>query len=98
MSRTPPSRTPRGWPPSTVTASCAAAAVGVTGDWKERAAMLVDHGVDALVVDVAHRHARTPLVRPRRHPAGARPRRRPRHHSARWSTASCAASSTTTNR
>jgi IMP dehydrogenase/GMP reductase len=35
----------------------AAAAVGVTGDWKERAAMLVDHGVDALVVDVAHGHA-----------------------------------------
>ncbi|TWV34734.1 IMP dehydrogenase [Streptomyces misionensis] len=35
----------------------AAAAVGVTGDWKERAAMLVDHGADALVVDVAHGHA-----------------------------------------
>lgn len=35
----------------------AAAAVGVTGDWRERAAMLVDHGVDALVVDVAHGHA-----------------------------------------
>ncbi|MGV2915265.1 IMP dehydrogenase [Streptomyces alfalfae] len=35
----------------------AAAAVGVTGDWKERAARLVDHGVDALVVDVAHGHA-----------------------------------------
>jgi IMP dehydrogenase/GMP reductase len=35
----------------------AAAAVGVTGDWKERAAMLVAHGVDALVVDVAHGHA-----------------------------------------
>ncbi|MFE8916941.1 IMP dehydrogenase [Streptomyces globisporus] len=35
----------------------AAAAVGATGDWKERAAMLVGHGADELVVDVAHGHA-----------------------------------------
>ncbi|MDF3291657.1 IMP dehydrogenase [Streptomyces silvisoli] len=33
------------------------AAVGVTGDWRERAARLVDHGVDLLLVDVAHGHS-----------------------------------------
>ncbi|MER5491414.1 IMP dehydrogenase [Streptomyces sp. NPDC002490] len=33
------------------------AAVGVTGDWRERAARLVDHGADLLVVDVAHGHS-----------------------------------------
>ncbi|MFJ3824950.1 IMP dehydrogenase [Streptomyces nodosus] len=35
----------------------AAAAVGAAGDWKERAAMLVNHDVDALIVDIAHGHA-----------------------------------------
>jgi IMP dehydrogenase/GMP reductase len=34
-----------------------AAAVGVTGDWLDRAELLVDGGADALVVDVAHGHA-----------------------------------------
>jgi IMP dehydrogenase/GMP reductase len=33
------------------------AAIGVVGDWLERAERLVDGGVDALVVDVAHGHA-----------------------------------------
>ncbi|GHH76906.1 guanosine monophosphate reductase [Streptomyces sulfonofaciens] len=33
------------------------AAVGVTGDWRERAAELVGHGVDILLVDVAHGHS-----------------------------------------
>ncbi|MEU7576861.1 IMP dehydrogenase [Streptomyces sp. NPDC041068] len=33
------------------------AAVGVTGDWRERAAVLVEHGVDILLVDVAHGHS-----------------------------------------
>ncbi|MCX5008337.1 IMP dehydrogenase [Streptomyces sp. NBC_00638] len=32
-------------------------AVGVTGDWRERAAELVAHGVDVLLVDVAHGHS-----------------------------------------
>lgn len=32
-------------------------AVGVTGDWQERAERLVEHGVDVLVVDVAHGHS-----------------------------------------
>ncbi|WSQ13228.1 IMP dehydrogenase [Streptomyces sp. NBC_01231] len=35
----------------------AGAAVGVTGDWRERAAQLVAHGVDVLLVDVAHGHS-----------------------------------------
>lgn len=35
----------------------AGAAVGVTGDWRERAAQLVAHGVDILLVDVAHGHS-----------------------------------------
>jgi IMP dehydrogenase/GMP reductase len=35
----------------------AGAAVGVTGDWRERAAGLVAHGVDILLVDVAHGHS-----------------------------------------
>jgi IMP dehydrogenase len=34
-----------------------AAAIGVVGDYLERAAALVEAGVDALVVDVAHGHA-----------------------------------------
>jgi len=34
-----------------------AAAIGVVGDWRQRAEQLVDGGVDALVVDVAHGHA-----------------------------------------
>lgn len=33
------------------------AAVGVKGDWKERAKKLVEAGVDVLVVDIAHGHA-----------------------------------------
>ncbi|WP_328332156.1 MULTISPECIES: IMP dehydrogenase [unclassified Streptomyces] len=33
------------------------AAVGVTGDWRERAGELVAHGVDILLVDVAHGHS-----------------------------------------
>ncbi|MFF5727168.1 IMP dehydrogenase [[Kitasatospora] papulosa] len=33
------------------------AAVGVTGDWQERARRLVDNGADLLVVDVAHGHS-----------------------------------------
>ena len=33
------------------------AAVGVKGDWKERAAALVQAGADALVLDIAHGHA-----------------------------------------
>ncbi|WP_330460392.1 IMP dehydrogenase [Streptomyces sp. NBC_00820] len=33
------------------------AAVGVTGDWRERAGQLVAHGADLLVVDVAHGHS-----------------------------------------
>jgi IMP dehydrogenase/GMP reductase len=36
---------------------CAGGAIGVTGDWLERAGMLVDAGVDFLVTDVAHGHA-----------------------------------------
>jgi IMP dehydrogenase/GMP reductase len=35
----------------------AGAAVGVTGDWRERAAQLVAHGADILLVDVAHGHS-----------------------------------------
>jgi IMP dehydrogenase/GMP reductase len=35
----------------------AGVAVGVTGDWRERAARLVDHGADLLVIDVAHGHS-----------------------------------------
>ncbi|MEU4656397.1 IMP dehydrogenase [Streptomyces sp. NPDC023723] len=35
----------------------AAAAVGVTGDWRERAGLLVEGGADLLVVDVAHGHS-----------------------------------------
>ncbi|NEC88386.1 IMP dehydrogenase [Streptomyces sp. SID12501] len=35
----------------------AGAAVGGTGDWRERAAQLVAHGVDILLVDVAHGHS-----------------------------------------
>ncbi|MGH3869123.1 MAG: IMP dehydrogenase [Pseudonocardiaceae bacterium] len=35
----------------------AGAAVGIRGDWKRRAALLVELGVDVLVVDVAHGHA-----------------------------------------
>ncbi|WP_327695645.1 IMP dehydrogenase [Streptomyces sp. NBC_00459] len=35
----------------------AGAAVGVTGDWRERAAQLVAHGADVLLVDVAHGHS-----------------------------------------
>ncbi|MFF0591404.1 IMP dehydrogenase [Streptomyces sp. NPDC003781] len=34
-----------------------AAAVGVTGDWRERAGLLVEGGADLLVVDVAHGHS-----------------------------------------
>lgn len=33
------------------------AAVGVTSDWRERAAQLIDHGADLLVIDVAHGHS-----------------------------------------
>ncbi|MGY0064718.1 IMP dehydrogenase [Streptomyces sp. LZ34] len=33
------------------------AAVGVSGDWRERAERLVEHGVDILFVDVAHGHS-----------------------------------------
>ncbi|MEU9790269.1 IMP dehydrogenase [Streptomyces sparsogenes] len=33
------------------------AAVGVTGDWRERAGRLVEHAVDLLFVDVAHGHS-----------------------------------------
>jgi IMP dehydrogenase/GMP reductase len=35
----------------------AGAAVGVSGDWWERAERLVEHGVDLLFVDVAHGHS-----------------------------------------
>ncbi|MEU5105997.1 IMP dehydrogenase [Streptomyces sp. NPDC021354] len=35
----------------------AGAAVGVTGDWRERAERLVEHAVDILFVDVAHGHS-----------------------------------------
>ncbi|MEV7975580.1 IMP dehydrogenase [Streptomyces sp. NPDC086519] len=35
----------------------AGAAVGVTGDWRERSARLVEGGADLLVVDVAHGHS-----------------------------------------
>jgi IMP dehydrogenase len=34
----------------------AGAAIGVTGDYKERAQTLVDAGVDVLVIDIAHGH------------------------------------------
>jgi IMP dehydrogenase/GMP reductase len=38
------------------------AAVGVRDDWARRAALLVDQGVDVLVVDVAHGHADSVLT------------------------------------
>jgi IMP dehydrogenase len=40
---------------------CVAAAVGVGSEAKERAAALVDAGVDAIVVDTAHGHSRAVL-------------------------------------
>jgi len=35
----------------------AGAAIGVTGDWEERLAALVEAGVDAVVIDTAHGHS-----------------------------------------
>ena len=39
----------------------AAAAVGVTGDWEERLAALVEKGLDAVVIDTAHGHSEAVL-------------------------------------
>ena len=39
----------------------AAAAVGVTGDWEERLAALVEKGLDAVVIDTAHGHSKAVL-------------------------------------
>ncbi len=39
----------------------AAAAIGVTGDWEERIAALIEVGVDAIVFDTAHGHSQAVL-------------------------------------